>query len=77
MEDRGWSPTAQAISPPSSIFDPLSSFYLSRFDSPQLPAQKLFPEFLESVIPECPLSGIQAGLELDPRLKYSGVTPLG
>jgi len=52
--------------------------------------KELFPDLLESVIPECfyrvrqigfgrirPSAEIQARTELDPRLKHSGVTPLG
>ena len=39
--------------------------------------KELFPDLLESVIPECFYREFQARPELAPRLKHSGVTPLG
>jgi hypothetical protein len=39
--------------------------------------KELFPDLLESVIPECFYRESRRKPELDPRLKHSGVTPLG
>jgi hypothetical protein len=47
------------------------------FDSPQLAAQRAIPRPLRVRDSRMLLSGIQARPELDPRLKHSGVTPLG
>jgi hypothetical protein len=60
---------------------PLISYFLIfnrlRVDSPQVAAQRAIPSLLRVRHSRMLLSGIQARPELDPRLKHSGVTPLG
>jgi hypothetical protein len=62
--------------------------FISWVDRRSLLRRELFPDLLESVIPECCIPSISLGTvrfsnrresrrdpELDPRLKHSGVTP--